>query len=231
MVSSLPLRTTVGITEPEAPGEVRDAARGLRYREFLTVLLVIDSEDLFPDNWIYIHDPSVRVGRIQNFKSWSPWMVPNDHDASIGLEYFCFEGDDLWTMDDEKLVKFATREIQQLGLAKAERVKFGFVARVHKAYPIYDAEYAERVATIRGWLDGIDNLIQVGRNGLHRYNNSDHSMLTAMRAVDNILLGTNHDIWAVNAESVYHEEHVEPEQPYRQAPKTPAMEQPLAPER
>ena len=231
VISSLPLRTTVGITEPEAPGEVRDAARGLRYREFLTVLLVIDSEDLFPDNWIYIHDPSVRVGRIQNFKSWSPWMVPNDHDASIGLEYFCFEGDDLWTMDDEKLVKFATREIQQLGLAKAETVKFGFVARVHKAYPIYDAEYAERVATIRAWLDGVPNLIQVGRNGLHRYNNSDHSMLTAMRAVDNILLGTKHDIWAVNAESVYHEEHVEAEQPYRDAPETPAMEQPLAPER
>jgi protoporphyrinogen oxidase len=134
-------------------------------------------------------------------------------------------------MDDEKLVEFATREIQQLGLAKADKVKFGFVARVHKAYPIYDAEYSERVATIRSWLDGIANLTQVGRNGLHRYNNSDHSMLTAMRAVDNILLGTHHDIWAVNAESVYHEEHVEPEQPYRVAPEPPAMEQPLAPER
>jgi protoporphyrinogen oxidase len=231
VISSLPLRTTVGIADPEAPGEVRDAARGLRYREFLTVLLVIDGEDLFPDNWIYIHEPGVRVGRIQNFKSWSPWMVPNDHDASIGLEYFCFEGDDLWTMDDDALVKFATREIQQLGLAKAEKVKFGFVARVHKAYPIYDAEYAQRVTTIRGWLAGIPNLIQVGRNGLHRYNNSDHSMLTAMRAVDNILLGAHHDIWAVNAESVYHEEHVEPEQPYRDAPETQAMEQPLASER
>ncbi len=231
VISSLPLRSTVGIAEPDAPGEVRDAARGLRYREFLTVLLVIDGEDLFPDNWIYIHEPGVKVGRIQNFKSWSPWMVPNDRDASIGMEYFCFEGDELWTMDDDKLVKFATREIQQLGLAKAEKVKFGFVARVHKAYPIYDAEYAERVQTIRGWLAGIDNLIQVGRNGLHRYNNSDHSMLTAMRAVDNILLGTHHDIWAVNAESVYHEEHQEPEQPYRDAPETPAMEQPLASER
>ena len=228
VISSLPLRTTVGITEPDAPGEVRDAARGLRYREFLTVLLVIDGEDLFPDNWIYIHEPGVQVGRIQNFKSWSPWMVPNDRDASIGMEYFCFEGDDLWTMDDEDLVKFATREIQQLGLAKAEKVKFGFVARVHKAYPIYDAEYAERVATIRGWLAGIPNLIQVGRNGLHRYNNSDHSMLTAMRAVDNILLGASHDIWAVNAESVYHEEHQEPEQPYRNPPETEGMKQPLA---
>jgi protoporphyrinogen oxidase len=231
VISSLPLRTTVGIAQPEPPGDVRSAARGLRYREFLTVLLVIDGEDLFPDNWIYIHQPGVRVLRIQNFKSWSPWMVPNKTDASIGMEYFCFEGDELWTMADDDLVAMASREIEQLHLADADKVKFGFVARVHKAYPIYDVDYAERVSTIRRWLDGIPNLIQVGRNGLHRYNNSDHSMLTAMRAVDNILLGTRHDIWAVNAESVYHEEHVEPEQPYREAPETPAMEQPLASER
>jgi protoporphyrinogen oxidase len=228
VISSLPLRTTVGISEPDAPGEVRDAARGLRYRDFLTVLLVIQDEDVFPDNWIYIHDPSVKVGRIQNFRSWSPWMVPNQTDASIGMEYFCFEGDTLWRMPDEDLVAMAKREIQQLGLARADKVKMGFVVRVHKAYPMYDAEYSERVATIRGWLDGISNLTQVGRNGLHRYNNSDHSMLTAMRAVDNILAGTNHDIWAVNAESVYHEEDVSEEQPYVDAPETPAMEQPLA---
>ncbi|MBV9192521.1 MAG: NAD(P)/FAD-dependent oxidoreductase [Solirubrobacterales bacterium] len=228
VISSLPLRTTVGITEPEAPLEVRDAARGLRYRDFLTVALVIEGEDLFPDNWIYIHDPNVQVGRIQNFRSWSPWMVPNDSDASIGMEYFCFEGDELWSMRDDDLVAMATQEIQQLGLARADKVKFGFAVRVHKAYPMYDAEYGERVQTIRRWLDGIDNLQQVGRNGLHRYNNSDHSMLTAMRAVDNILLGTHHDIWAVNAESVYHEESVEDEHPYVSAPETPAMEQPLA---
>ncbi len=232
VISSLPLRTTVGIAEPEAPAEVRDAARGLRYREFLTVLLVIDSPDLFPDNWIYIHQPGVRVLRIQNFKSWSPAMVPEGStDSSIGMEYFCFEGDDLWTMDDDDLVKMAGREIEKLHLAEASKVKFGFVARVHKAYPIYDVEYAERVQTIRRWLETIGNLQQVGRNGLHRYNNSDHSMLTAMRAVDNILLGTHHDIWAVNAESVYHEEDVEDEQPYRDPPETPAMEQPLAQER
>jgi protoporphyrinogen oxidase len=228
VISSLPLRTTVGITEPEAAGEVRDAARGLRYRDFLTVALVIEGEDLFPDNWIYIHDPSVRVGRIQNFRSWSPWMVPNDTDASIGMEYFCFEGDKLWSMADEDLVALATREIQELGLARAERVKIGFVVRVHKAYPMYDAEFSERVTTIRSWLDQISNLTQVGRNGLHRYNNSDHSMLTAMRAVDNILSGTHHDIWAVNAESVYHEEDVADEHPYVKAPETPAMERPLA---
>jgi protoporphyrinogen oxidase len=227
VISSLPLRTTVGIAEPEAPGEVRDAARGLRYRDFLTVALVIEGEDLFPDNWIYIHDPNVKVGRIQNFRSWSPWMVPNDTDASIGMEYFCFEGDELWNMADDDLVAMATREIQQLGLARADKVKFGFAVRVHKAYPMYDAEYAERVEAIRTWLDGIENLQQVGRNGLHRYNNSDHSMLTAMRAVDNILLATNHNIWAVNAESVYHEEDVEDEHPYVDAPETPAMEHPL----
>jgi len=228
VISSLPLRTTVGITEPETPSELRSAARGLRYRDFLTVSLVIDSEDLFPDNWIYIHEPGVRVGRIQNFRSWSPWMVPNDADASIGMEYFCFEGDELWNMSDDELVALATRELEELGLGRADKVKFGFAVRVNKAYPIYDSDYGERVDTIKGWLEGVENLVQVGRNGLHRYNNSDHSMLTAMRAVDNILLGTDHDIWAVNAESVYHEEHQEPEQPYREAPETPAMEGPLA---
>ncbi|HLH64636.1 MAG TPA: NAD(P)/FAD-dependent oxidoreductase [Solirubrobacteraceae bacterium] len=232
VISSLPLRTTVGIAEPEAPREVRDAARGLRYREFLTVLLVIDGEDLFDDNWIYIHQPGVRVLRIQNFKSWSPWMVPEGSSAaSIGMEYFCFEGDELWSMADEDLVAMASREIEQLHLASASRVRFGFVERVHKAYPIYDERYGERVATIRRWLEGIDNLTQVGRNGLHRYNNSDHSMLTAMRAVDNILLGADHDIWAVNAESVYHEEHQENEDPYRRPPQTPAMSRPLASDR
>jgi len=223
VISSLPLRSTVAITEPEAPVDVRDAARGLRYRDFLTVALVIEGKDLFPDNWIYIHEPGVRVGRIQNFRSWSPWMVPDENHASVGLEYFCFEGDELWSMPDDDLVKLATTEIEKLGLAEAADVKFGFAVRVHKAYPIYDAEYAERLDTIRDWLQHIPNLIQVGRNGLHRYNNSDHSMLTAMRAVDNILLGADHDIWAVNAESVYHEEHSEDEQPYRDAPETPAM--------
>ena len=232
VISSLPLRTTVGIADPHAPGEVRDAARGLRYRDFLTVSLVIEgTKDLFPDNWIYIHQPGVQVLRIQNFRSWSPWMVPNETDASIGMEYFCFEGDQLWSSSDDELVELAKREIEKLGLAKAAKVKFGFVVRVHKAYPIYDVEYAERVQTIRRWLSDITNLTQVGRNGLHRYNNSDHSMLTAMRAVDNLVLGTHHDIWSVNVESVYHEEQTENEDPYRKPPQTPAMEQPLASER
>ena len=157
-------------------------------------------------------------------------MVPNDSDASIGMEYFCFEGDELWSMADDDLVAMATEELQQLGLAKAEKVKMGFVVRVRKAYPMYDAEYGERVDAIRSWLDQVPNLVQVGRNGLHRYNNSDHSMLTAMRVVDNLLDGTRHDIWAVNAESAYHEEHEEPEQPYRQLPSMPMDAEPLASE-
>ncbi len=229
VISSLPLRATVGMADPDAPAEVRDAARGLRYREFLTVLLVIDGDDLFPDNWIYIHQPGVQVLRIQNFKSWSPWMVPEGSDSSsIGMEYFCFEGDQLWNMEDDKLVEMAGQEIEKLKLAKAANVKFGFVARVYKAYPIYDEKYAERVMTIRRWLESdMKNLAQVGRNGLHRYNNSDHSMLTAMRAVDNILIGTNHDIWAVNVESVYHEEIHDNENPYANDPEPPAMDHPL----
>jgi protoporphyrinogen oxidase len=224
VISSLPLRTVVELTSPAPPEEVRAAARGLRYRDFLTVALVVDGQDLFPDNWIYIHEPGVRVGRIQNYRSWSPWMVPERDKACVGLEYFCFAGDDLWTMDDDALVELAAEELEQLGLSARSKVERGFVTRVPKAYPIYDTDYAARVATIRRWLDGIDNLQQVGRNGLHRYNNSDHSMLTAMRAVDNLLAGAHHDIWEVNAESVYHETDVPDEHPYRTAPETPEMQ-------
>jgi protoporphyrinogen oxidase len=224
VISSLPLRNVVEMVSPPPPPEVLEAARGLRYRDFLTVALVVDGEDLFPDNWIYIHEPRVQVGRIQNYRSWSPWMVPDPDKACVGLEYFCFEGDDLWTMDDDALVELASRELEQLGLAPRSKVERGFATRVPKAYPIYDADYAERVAVVRAWLDGIENLQQVGRNGLHRYNNSDHSMLTAMRAVDNLLAGAHHDIWEVNAESVYHETDVVDEHPYRAAPETPEMQ-------
>jgi protoporphyrinogen oxidase len=224
VISSLPLRAVVEMVSPAPPAEVLAAARGLRYRDFLTVALVVDGADLFPDNWIYIHEPGVRVGRIQNYRSWSPWMVPDPDKACVGLEYFCFEGDDLWLMDDADLVELATRELEQLRLSPRANVERGFAIRVPKAYPIYDADYAERVETIRTWLDGIENLQQVGRNGLHRYNNSDHSMLTAMRAVDNLLTGAHHDIWQVNAESVYHETEVADEHPYRAAPETPEMQ-------
>ena len=154
-------------------------------------------------------------------------MVPDPTKACVGLEYFCFAGDELWTMSDEGLVELATKELEELGLSSRDKVERGYAVRVPKAYPMYDVDYAERVQEIRTWLDGIGNLQQVGRNGLHRYNNSDHSMLTAIRAVENITLGSGHDIWAVNAESVYHEEDTPDEQPYRAAPETPAMQQPL----
>jgi protoporphyrinogen oxidase len=224
VISSLPLREIVDMVHPAPPREVLEAARGLRYRDFLTVALVVDGDDLFPDNWIYIHEPGVRVGRIQNFRSWSPWMVPDPTKACVGMEYFCFAGDDLWTMDDDALVALAAEELEKLRLAPRDKVEKGYAIRVPKAYPIYDADYAERVQVIRGWLDGIENLQQVGRNGLHRYNNSDHSMLTAMRAVDNFVDGAHHDIWAVNAESVYHETDVADEHPYRTAPETPEIQ-------
>jgi protoporphyrinogen oxidase len=230
VISSLPLRATVAYTRPEPEPRVLEAAQGLRYRDFLTVALVIEGEDLFPDNWIYIHEPGVRVGRIQNYRSWSPWMIPEEGKACVGLEYFCFEGDELWTMDDDKLVELAKGELEKIGLARKEDVVRGFAVRVPKAYPMYDHDYADRVAVIREWLESLGNLQQVGRNGLHRYNNSDHSMLTSMRAVDNLLYGTDHDLWAVNAESSYHEEHQEPEQPYKKLPDAPKMDEPLAAE-
>ena len=230
VISSLPLRATVEIAEPKPPASVRDAATGLRYRDFLTVALILEGEDLFPDNWIYIHEPGVRVGRIQNYRSWSPWMVPDPDTACVGLEYFAFKGDDLWTMSDDDLVELATKELAQLGLARPEQVRRGYVVRVPLAYPMYDAEYADRVAEIRSWLGELGGFQQVGRNGLHRYNNSDHSMLSAIRAVENAISGTDHDIWAVNVESAYHEEHVEPEQPYKDAPATPSMKQAIGSE-
>ena len=219
---------------PLRPQRVTEAAKGLRYRDFLTVALVLDGEDLFPDNWIYIHEPDVHVGRIQNYRSWSPWMVPDPDTACVGLEYFAFKGDELWTMEDDDLVALATRELEQLGLARPEQVRRGYVVRVPLAYPMYDEDYAERVATIREWLDPLGtNFQQVGRNGLHRYNNSDHSMLSAMRAVDNVLTRAGHDIWAVNVESSYHEEETDAQaqQPYKKVPVTPSMSEALAPER
>lgn len=228
-ISSLPLRATAGISEPAPPAEILDAAKGLRYRDFLTVSLVLDGEDLFPDNWIYIHEDGVEVGRIQNFRSWSPWMVPDPDASCIGMEYFCFSGDHLWTMADEDLVALATSELEKLGLAKPEAVRRGYVTRVPLAYPMYDEHYAERVETIRTWLDPLEGFQQVGRNGLHRYNNSDHSMLSAMRAVDNCLYDTGHNIWDVNVESAYHEEETDADSvnPYKAAPETAAMAEPL----
>jgi protoporphyrinogen oxidase len=225
-ISSLALRDVVALVDPPPPPAVLEAARGLRYRDFVTVALVVRGEDLFPDNWIYVHDPDVQVGRIQNFRAWSEAMVPDPACTCVGMEYFCFEGDELWSASDDDLVARATSELARIGLARADRVEAGHVVRVPKAYPIYDAEYEARVRTIRDWLEQIPNLQQIGRNGLHRYNNSDHSMLTALRAVDNVCAGAEHDLWAVNADGVYHEEEVatrRTRQPYLRAPMTPTV--------
>ncbi len=204
VISSMPLRELIHALTPPAPAAVRSAADRLKYRDFLTVALIVDSASLFPDNWIYIHDAGVRVGRIQNFKNWSPDMVPDPSKTCLGLEYFCFEGDDLWEMSDEALIALATRELATLGLSHGARVIDGTVARAPKAYPVYDAGYQEAVDTIRTFLQRFANLQVVGRNGMHKYNNQDHSMLTAMLAVRN-LEGEQHDIWDVNADDDYHE--------------------------
>ena len=205
VISSMPLRELVEKLDPPPPEKVLKAARALRYRDFLTVALMIDRTDLFPDNWIYIHDVGVKVGRIQNFGNWSPDLVPDSGRSCLGLEYFCFEGDKLWTTSDEDLVALAQREAEKLGLIPAESIFDGAVVRMPKAYPVYDGEYGANLAIIRAYLDRLPNLHPVGRNGLHKYNNQDHSMFTAMLAVRNIL-GEKHDVWSVNADCDYHEE-------------------------
>jgi hypothetical protein len=203
-ISTMPVRELVHALEPPPPPEVIEAADRLQYRDYLTVVLIVDVADLFPDNWIYIHSPDVRVGRIQNFKNWSPEMVPDPATTSLGLEYFVHEGDDLWSMPDDELIALGARETARLGLVDETRVRDGAVVRVRKAYPVYDDDYREALATIRGWLSSLANLQLAGRNGQHRYNNQDHSMLTGILAARNIA-GERHDIWAVNVEEEYHE--------------------------
>ncbi|MEO0586582.1 MAG: FAD-dependent oxidoreductase, partial [Planctomycetota bacterium] len=193
--------------DPPPPAEVLEAAANLKYRDFLIVNLVIDHADPFPDNWIYVHSPEVKVGRIQNFRAWSQVMVPRDDHASIGMEYFCQKDDGLWSSSDEDLVALAAKELEKLSLAPADSVVDGFVIRQPMAYPVYDATYRQNLDTVKNWLLTLDNLQTVGRNGQHRYNNQDHSMLSAMLAARNIL-GEEHDIWNVNVERSYHEEFV-----------------------
>jgi len=206
VISSTPLSTLVLSMEPPAPAEVVEAARDLRYRDYLTVALVVPAEFSFPDNWIYIHDPGVRVGRIQNYGSWSPYLVKEGR-TCLGLEFFVFEGDDMWTKPDDELVALGTRELEALGLVRRGAVEKGYVVRVPKAYPTYDQYYRRNVEVMRAWLaENVPNIHPVGRNGMHRYNNADHSMLTAMLTVENILDGTSHDVWTVNVEEEYHEE-------------------------
>ena len=207
VVNTMPLGRLVHCMDPPAPAAVLAAAERLKYRDFLIVVLIVDEPDPFPDNWIYIHSPDVQVGRIQNFRSWSREMVPDENRSSIGLEYFCHVGDGLWESDDASLIEQGKRELAALGLVDASNVVDGTVIRQPKAYPVYDENYREAVDAISEWVGEFDNLYTVGRNGMHRYNNQDHSMLTAMLAARN-LMGEDHDVWNVNVERSYHEEFV-----------------------
>ncbi len=205
VISSAPVRELMQAISPRPVSLV--SADSLRYRDFLTVALMVDKPDLFPDNWIYIHEPSVKVGRIQNFRSWSPELIPNETTSCLGLEYFCFEGDGLWTSKDEDLIALAKRELAEIGLAQPDEISDGCVVRQKKAYPVYDEAYRFHVDTIREDIDAhYTNLHLVGRNGMHKYNNQDHAMMTAMLTVENILADRNvYDIWNVNEDAEYHE--------------------------
>ncbi|TDJ04176.1 MAG: NAD(P)/FAD-dependent oxidoreductase [Deltaproteobacteria bacterium] len=210
-ISSMPIRELIAKLEPLPPSEILKAGDKLNYRDFITVSLIIDKKTIFEDNWIYIHDPNVKVGRIQNFKNWSPYMVPDPEKTSLGMEYFCFENDEFWSMSNENLVDLAKNELEKLGFAKKSEIIDGTVVRMPKAYPVYDEEYKKALEQIKEFLGKISNLQLVGRNGMHKYNNQDHSMLTSMLAVKNIL-GGHFDLWKVNADQDYHEEIKENEQ-------------------
>jgi protoporphyrinogen oxidase len=206
-ISSIPMRELVAKLDPPAPETVRHAANSLGYRDFISIALMIDRPDVFPDNWIYIHDPAVRVGRIQNFKNWSPDMVPDASKTCLGLEYFCFEGDGLWTMPDGDLIALATKELVLLGICSASAVFDGVVVRQPKAYPVYDDSYQANVGIVRDYLvSSLPNLYLAGRNGMHKYNNQDHSMMTALLVARKIATGALLDPWKVNADAVYHED-------------------------
>jgi protoporphyrinogen oxidase len=205
-ISSMPVSDFIKKLDPPAPAAVLRAAENIHYRDFLTVCLIIKERNLFPDNWIYIHDPEVKVGRIQNFKNWSPEMVPDPDKTSLGLEYFCTEGSELWNMADADLIELAKQEVARIGLAGYGAIEDGCVCRVPKAYPIYDSDYRDSLVTVRKFVDGLANFQTIGRNGLHRYNNQDHAMLTGMLAARNLMLGELNDLWNVNTDQEYHEE-------------------------
>ncbi|MBI5863912.1 MAG: NAD(P)/FAD-dependent oxidoreductase [Planctomycetes bacterium] len=206
-VSSMPLRELILAMDPPPPPEVLAAASRLRYRDYLTVVLVVNKPEMFPDNWIYIHAPEVKVGRVQNYKSWSPAMVPNGHQCTLGLEYFLWDKDEEWTWPDDRLIELGIRESEQIGLIRRSDVAEGVVVRMAKAYPIYDRDYRATVDVLQRYLRTFNNLQTIGRNGQHRYNNQDHSMLTGVFAARNIAGGNYaaHDIWSVNVEQEYHE--------------------------
>jgi protoporphyrinogen oxidase len=205
-VSSIPISELIQKLDPRPPEHVLAAARELKYRDFLTVGLIVNRSSVFPDNWIYVHEPNVKVGRIQNFNNWSPDMVADPTKTSLGLEYFCNRGDALWNMEDGQLIELAKRELSQIGLIQAEDVEAGCVYRVPNAYPVYDSCYREHLTTVRQYLAEFENIQTIGRNGLHRYNNQDHAMLTGMLAVSNLLDNARYDLWSVNADQSYLEE-------------------------
>ncbi|HSE36497.1 MAG TPA: hypothetical protein VLG74_04285, partial [Blastocatellia bacterium] len=204
-ISTMPLRELIHALEPAPPAVVLEAADRLRYRDYLTVALIVKKESVFADNWIYIHSPDVRVGRIQNYKNWSPEMVPDSSRTSLGLEYFLWEQDEMWTWSNDRLIEFGIKECAKIGLIEPDDVEDGTVVRMKKAYPIYDHNYRGNLATIRQYLETFSNLQTIGRNGLHRYNNQDHSMLTGIYAARNIS-GEKLDVWSVNTEMEYHED-------------------------
>jgi len=205
LISSIPITKLVTLLDPPAPDEVLSAAQKFLYRAFIIVVLIIDKQDLFADQWIYIHSPDVKVGRIQNFKNWSAAMVPDPQKTSVGMEYFCTEGDGIWTMSDSDLVDLASRELSELGLSDIDGIIDSFIVRQPGAYPIYAPNYRDHLEVIKNFITSIDNLQTIGRNGMHRYNNMDQSMLVGMLAAQNYL-GTNHDLWEVNEEKEYLEE-------------------------
>ncbi len=206
VISSMPFPQLLRAMDPQPPAEVLQAADDLGFRDFLTVALVVPESCGFPDNWSYIHSPDVKGGRIQNFGQWSPYLV-KDGNTCLGLEYFVFEGDDLWTSTDEALIERGKRELAVLGLVDPSVVSAGYVVRQPKAYPVYDDVYTEKVKVLNDWIvANTPNVHPVGRNGMHKYNNADHSMLTAMLTAENILGKGDHDIWAVNVDEDYHEE-------------------------
>ncbi len=225
VISSMPITTLARSIDPPVPDEVIAAAGDLHYRDFLTVALVVPEEHGFPDNWIYIHSPDVLVGRIQNFGSWSPYLV-KDGRTCLGMEYFVFEGDDLWTCTDDELIALGTKELAAIGLIEPPDVEAGYVVRMPKAYPVYDDTYRENVDVIRRWFEQhAPNVHPIGRNGMHKYNNQDHSMYTAMLTVENIH-GAHHDIWSVNVEEEYHEEHDDRDGPSDGTPAAPTAHGP-----
>lgn len=205
VISTIPITHLIKALSPSPPEEVWEAARGLSYRSFLIVGLIVNKENIFPDQWIYVNCPKVKVGRIQNFKNWSAAMVPDPRKSSIGMEYFCTIGDKLWQTEDTELIDLATRELFQLGLVEEEDVVDGTVIRQPLAYPIYDDSYNRNLDIIRSYLEGFSNLQTAGRNGMHRYNNMDHSMQAGIQAAQNIL-GSSHNLWEIEEEPTYLEE-------------------------